>query len=182
MRQIAKRRIGFVNYCQHTTRDKKGKTANIMSTTDTNEHNDTHNIEPNLKQHADQVGGGVFLVGMGLLFFTGFWWPGIMFVIGASIISSTIAKGKPWQTATGAFAVIGIGLLFWLPSVFSFNLSTLMPVALIGIGLFMLFGGDSRPNISTDDRQKRKNTDAGADSFDSGTYDSAGDSDSGGDD
>ena len=41
------------------------------------------------KARADQVSGGVFLIGLALLFMTGYWWPGILFVIGAS----TMARG-----------------------------------------------------------------------------------------
>jgi len=103
----------------------------------------------NSSQNADQVSGGVFLIGLALLFLTGWWWPGVMFVVGASIIARTMAEGKPWQSATGAFWVIGIGILFGVPGLFAgINWGMIWPIALIGIGLFMLFGGNLRPSLN----------------------------------
>lgn len=107
------------------------------------------------KENADQISGGVFLVGLGLLFLTGWWWPGIMFVIGASIIARTVAEGQRWQDATAAFWVIGIGVVFSIPNLFgSINWGMLWPLLLIGIGLFMLFGGKFRPQIRYGEKSK----------------------------
>lgn len=109
------------------------------------------------KKRVDQVAGGVFLIGLALLFILdGFWWPGIMFVIGASLIARTVAEGKPWQSATPAFWTIGIGLVFWLPSILNIGFSNFWPLMLIAIGLFMLFGGFERFRDGADSR-KRKN-------------------------
>ena len=93
----------------------------------------------NSQERGNQVGGGIFMVGLGLLFLTRFWWPGIMFVIGASILGRTIAEGRPWQSATSAFIMIGIGVIFWLPGL---SIGALWPIILIGMGLAMLFGGN----------------------------------------
>ena len=112
------------------------------------------------KQHAEQVSGGVFLIGLALLFLLDFWWPGIMFVIGASIIARTLAEGKEWTKATGAFWVIGIGLVFWLPDVLNIDFSNLWAFILIGIGLFMLFGGQYRPKMSRHDEHDEYSEDA----------------------
>ena len=40
------------------------------------------------KKRSDQAAGGVFLIGLALLFMTGYWWPGILFVIGAGILAT----------------------------------------------------------------------------------------------
>ncbi len=111
-----------------------------------------------VEEKASQIGTGVFFVGLGFLFFTGWWWPGIMFVIAASIIARTVTYGQPWQSATGAFWLIGIGVVFGVPGLIGDIASSfwqMFPLILIGIGLFMLFGGRCRPNISG----KRKNDD-----------------------
>ncbi|QPC82742.1 hypothetical protein G4Y79_24170 [Phototrophicus methaneseepsis] len=100
------------------------------------------------KQNADQISGGVFLIGLAMLFLTHWWWPGIMFVVGATIIARTIAEGQPWTSATGAFWVIGIGVVFGVPGLIDgIDWGTIWPIALIVIGLFMLFGGNLRPRL-----------------------------------
>lgn len=102
-------------------------------------------------QDPDRAAGGIFLIGLALLFITRFWWPGIMFVIAATIFARTLAEGKSWQSATGAWFFMIIGLVFWLP----INLGDLWPLILVGIGLFMLFG--KRPNSDDEDAIKHKN-------------------------
>ena len=92
------------------------------------------------KERADQISGGVFMIGLALLFITHWWWPGIMFVIGATIIARTMAEGKDWTTATPAFWVIGIGVVFGLPGLIGgIDWATIWPLGLIALGLFMLF-------------------------------------------
>ncbi len=100
------------------------------------------------KGRADQISGGVFMIGLAILFMTGFWWPGIMFVIGASAMARGVAEGQAWYTVPGGLWMIGIGL------VFAFNFS--WPMILILIGLSMLFGQtwhrqSQRSTRSTDD-------------------------------
>ena len=107
---------------------------------------------------AAKVGAGVFFIGLGLLFFTGWWWPGIMFVIAASMLANAMAAGERWQSASGALWLIGIGILFGMPGLIGDLASAFwrfFPLILIGIGLFMLFGGKHRPHVSG----KRKNDD-----------------------
>lgn len=111
-------------------------------------------MDMHTQRDPQQIGGGIFLIGLALLFLTGWWWPGIMFVIGASMLARTIAEGDAWQSNRGALMVILIGVIFGLPSSF-INADLLWPLLLIGAGLFMLFGGDYRPDLG-----KRKNDDA----------------------
>ena len=87
---------------------------------------------------ADQVSGGVFIIGLGLLFLgTLPWWPGILLVIGASSLARGLAEGQRWASMQGAVWMIGLGLLFW--GGFSF------PLLLILIGVSMLAGMVFRP-------------------------------------
>ncbi len=109
-------------------------------------------------EKAAQIGTGVFFVGLGALFLSGWWWPGIMFVIAASMLARAMAAGEPWQSATGAFWLIGIGVVFGIPGLIgdiAGAFREVFPLILIGIGLFMLFGGRYRPKIGN----KRKNDD-----------------------
>jgi hypothetical protein len=115
------------------------------------------------REDAGQISGGVFLVGLGLLFLTGWWWPGIMFVSAASILARTMVEGKPLNRATGAFWLIGIGVLFGMPGLIggvAGGFWKVFPVILIGLGLFMFFGGRYRPNVDNyDDKPKNDDDD-----------------------
>ncbi len=112
------------------------------------------------EEKASQASTGVFFVGLGLLFFTGWWWPGIMFVMAASILARTIALGERWQSATGALWLIAIGVIFGIPGLIADIAGAfwqIFPLILVGMGLFMLFGGKYRPKVNG----KRKNDDSG---------------------
>lgn len=110
------------------------------------------------EERADQIATGVFLVGLGLLFTNALsFWPGILFVIGASNIARGMAEGRPWYNVSGGLWLIGLGAVFLLG--FSW------PVLLILIGLSMLFGlsvknewGCCQPEKAKNGR-KRKNDD-----------------------
>ncbi len=114
------------------------------------------------KARADQVSGGVFLIGLAILFMTGFWWPGILFVIGASSIARGVAEGRDWYSVPGGLWMIGLGLIF----MFGFS----WPLLLIFIGASMLFGKswhghqwqrqNAEPEIKIKNEDKRKNEDA----------------------
>jgi hypothetical protein len=100
------------------------------------------------KERADQAAGGVFLIGLAILFMTGFWWPGIMFVIGASAIARGVAEGQDWYNVPGGLSMIGLGLLFWQG--FSW------PLLLIFIGASMLLGKSWHNWQKSDGKPKRE--------------------------
>lgn len=91
------------------------------------------------KERADRISGGVFLIGLAILFLPNGipFWPGILFVIGASQIAQGMAEGREWYSMQGALWMIGLGFLFW----FGFSL----PLLLILIGGSMLLGYHYRP-------------------------------------
>lgn len=105
-----------------------------------------------------QVAGGVFFIGLGLLFVSGYWFPGIFFVIAASKLAGAFAKGERWQAQGSAFWMIAIGLAFALPPVISSLIGikvSFVALLFIGLGLLMIFSKDCRPQMP----QKRKNED-----------------------
>ena len=65
----------------------------------------------NLTSHqANAICSAVWLVGIGILIVTGFWWPGIMFVIGANSIVQGLVGGRGWYAFQGGVWSIGIGV------------------------------------------------------------------------
>lgn len=110
------------------------------------------------KSRSDQIGGAVFLIGLGVLFLGNIvsFWPGILYVIGASAIARGVAEGQAWYNVSGGLWMIGLGLVFQ----FGFSL----PLLLILVGVGMLFGynikgewWDQRHGDDFD--EKRKNED-----------------------
>lgn len=82
---------------------------------------------------------GIMLIGLGILVFTGWWWPGIMLVIGTALAADKLFQGQIKEA-------IGLFLLFLaIPTaVFIFtnhiiSWAIFAPIFLIGIG-FMLIG------------------------------------------
>jgi len=122
------------------------------------------------KEYADRVAGGVFLIGLAVLFtplasIVGGWWPGILFVLGASAIARGVAEGQSWYSVSGGIWLIGLGIVFLV----GFSL----PLLLILLGVTMITGYSLRPGGWTgrkvkigddgelvDDDEKRKNDDS----------------------
>jgi hypothetical protein len=85
---------------------------------------------------ADEISSGVFLIGLGLCFYFGFW-PTIMFVIGASSIIQGLVQGRGWYAFQGATWTIGIGI--W--ALMGFSLAGLF----VMIGLSVIVAALVRP-------------------------------------
>ncbi len=88
----------------------------------------------NRKHEADGISGGLFLIGLGVIFLTGWWWPGIMVAIGIAAVGSLVFRGKYAEAVGPALIFFGIPLivesnvpwdLFW-------------PMILIGLGVIVL--------------------------------------------
>jgi hypothetical protein len=67
------------------------------------------------REQARSIEGAVWLFGLAVLFYTGRWWPGIMFVIGTAAIVEGLIEGHGWYAIPGgswafffgAWAVMG---------------------------------------------------------------------------
>ena len=86
------------------------------------------------------VGGGLFLIGLAVLFFTGWWWPGILVLIGISSLVGSLAAGQPlWVGLQGSLWMFGIAALaatgWWWPGI------------LVLVGLSAILGSIARPKF-----------------------------------
>ena len=100
------------------------------------------------QSQADLASGAVFMIGMGLLFVTGWWWPGMLFVIAASSFARVMADGRSWTSEKSAIWMVGIGLIFAL------NLPWGAVLIIIGLSMFWNY---SHPDDSPFTSSKRKN-------------------------
>ena len=83
------------------------------------------------------LSGGIFLIGLGLLFLTGIGiWPWILVVIGLSSLPASLAAKKGWYGWQGSLWLIGLAILFWSGHFF--------PGILILVGLSALGGALTR--------------------------------------
>jgi len=89
-------------------------------------------------ERAGQITGGVWLIGLGLLFATGRFWPGILFVIGIASIVQGLVEGRGWYAFHCGFWCIAIGT--W--ALYGFGL----PLLFVGLGVYMIFMAVVRPS------------------------------------
>jgi hypothetical protein len=61
------------------------------------------------KEQAHAITGAVWLFGLAALFYTGRWWPGVLFLLGASSIVEGLIQGQGWYALQGGAWMIGIG-------------------------------------------------------------------------
>lgn len=88
------------------------------------------------EEQTNKISGAIFLIGLGCLFYFGFW-PGIMFVCGAVAVCQGLAAGRGWYAFQGAGWFFFIGI--W--AYFDFNL----PMLFIMLGVSMLIGAIYKP-------------------------------------
>lgn len=104
------------------------------------------------KERADQLGCGVALVGLGLIFALGLSiWPNILLLGAALSLSEVITKGKRWSAIQGALWLAG----FW--AFFTFNLNFWLIMILVGLG--MIFGFSTRSWGHSDDEDDEDSED-----------------------
>lgn len=61
---------------------------------------------------AEGVQGGLFLIGLALLFFSGWFWPGILVLVGLTALFEDFKKGRPGEGLGGMVFMCGLALLF----------------------------------------------------------------------
>jgi hypothetical protein len=95
------------------------------------------------KRRRDGVFGGVFLIGIGLLAITNWWWPGIMFVLGVATAARDVVGGRVASGITSALVFFAIGIFVPLLSSDRFDnvwdaLALYWPLFLVGFGVIFL--------------------------------------------
>ena len=86
------------------------------------------------KKRASSISGGIFLIGLGVLLLTNWWWPGILLVIGLSIGAEQIFRGNTTR---------GIGTIAFfsaIPIVIALVQSTDISWAVVGPFILIVLG------------------------------------------
>jgi hypothetical protein len=86
-----------------------------------------------MRRERSGVAGGLILVGIGVLLITGWWWPGIMVVIGVAVAAERWLSGRTREAilVLGIFLAIPVGIAV-LTSV---DIPWIWVIALVLIGL-----------------------------------------------
>ena len=90
------------------------------------------------QKQASSISGGIFLIGLGVLFLTDWWWPGIMLVIGLSGGAELIFRG---QIAKGLSTIAffgGIPLIWTVVQSTNISWAIVGPFILIALGVILL--------------------------------------------
>ena len=90
------------------------------------------------RKQASAISGGIFLIGLGVLLFTGWWWPGIMVVLGLAGCAELVFRGQIWRGIGTLAFFLAIPAILWLTRVTPIRWGIVGPLVLIGIGVIVL--------------------------------------------
>ncbi|MDR3637262.1 MAG: hypothetical protein P4L84_25885 [Isosphaeraceae bacterium] len=91
-------------------------------------------------QRAHALVGATWLFGFAALFYTGYWWPGILFLVGVTSIVEGLVRGRGWYGLQGGLWAIGIGV--WA------TLHYRLALFFVLIGISVLLGAFVRPSLA----------------------------------
>ena len=88
----------------------------------------------NRERTRDGITGGLLLIGIGVLFLTGWWWPGIMVVLGIAIGAGLVFRGRYLA------GLVMAAIFFAIPLLTATNIpwNIFGPMVLIGVGAVVL--------------------------------------------
>ena len=90
------------------------------------------------RKQASSISGGIFLIGLGVLFITDWFWPGILLVIGLSSGAELIFRGKV-REGIGTMAMFAaIPIAITIAQSLDISWAIIGPFILIAIGAVIL--------------------------------------------
>lgn len=98
------------------------------------------------KDRASGISGGIFLVSLGILLFTGWWWPGIMIAIGLAGGAELIFRGQMVRGIGTLAFFCAIPVAIWIIQETKIPWSLVGPLVLIGVGVIALVKAFYLPN------------------------------------
>ncbi len=95
------------------------------------------------------IAGGVMLLGLGVLLITGWWWPGIMLVIGVAIAAERLMAGQTTAAIGVLILFLGIPVAIAVFSDISVPWVWVGGLVLAGLGIAAIVRAMSRGGAST---------------------------------
>lgn len=87
------------------------------------------------KKKTEAISNGVFLITLGILFYTDAWWPGILIAIWATLAIRQYFSGRTYDLIISSIILIG---LFFV-TFFNIKWSLLIPVLFVIGGIYIIF-------------------------------------------
>jgi hypothetical protein len=98
----------------------------------------TTTVDTDKRRKVSAISGGLFLIGLGVLIFTGWWWPGIMVILGLSSGAELIFRGRIPQGIGSLAFFWGIALVVVIVQATNVPWGIVGPLVLIGLGVIVL--------------------------------------------
>jgi hypothetical protein len=95
-------------------------------------------VEKERKRRASAISGSIFLICLGILLYTGWWWPGIMFAIGLAACAELVFRGKIVRGVGKLAFFCAIPIAVWIIQENEIPWSVVGPIVLIGLGIIGL--------------------------------------------
>lgn len=87
------------------------------------------------KRKANALSNGAFLIGLGILFYTNAWWPGILLAIWVSLAIRQYLTGRIYDLIISTFVLVGLFII----TLFRLDWSLIMPVLFVIGGIYLIF-------------------------------------------
>ena len=87
---------------------------------------------------ASAISGGIFLISLGVLLVTGWWWPGIMVALGLASGAALIFRGKTWRGIVSLAFFCGFAVIVELVRETDIDGVVIAAMILVGIGVIIL--------------------------------------------
>ena len=92
----------------------------------------------NKQSRASGISGGIFLISLGILIITGWWWPGIMVAVGLAGGAELVFRGKIWRGIGTLAFFCAIPVVVSIIQAVNIPWAFVGPMILIGIGVIIL--------------------------------------------
>ena len=86
-------------------------------------------------QRANSISTGIFLISLGILFYTNYWWPGILLALAVTVGVKEYLRGRIYDLVLSVVILGGLFVFFY----FSPNWSVAVPVLFTIAGIWIIF-------------------------------------------